>query len=127
MKCTNHYGVVMKWLMVCKDHFSGFTVLAALPSNEAKHVIHELSYIFGMIGYATFFHPENGKEFVAKEVMRGLKDISTSIKLVTGRFRCPSDQGSVEKQNSLVKKMILTLSKREKVHGLTTWVLSSVQ
>jgi hypothetical protein len=114
MKCTNHYGIVMKWLMVCKDHFTGFTVLAAIPSKHASHVIHELSYIFGMIGYPTFFHTDNGKEFVAKEVIKGLKDIAPSITSVTGRPRCPSDQGSVEKQNALAKKMILNLEQMGK-------------
>jgi Integrase zinc binding domain len=114
MKCINHYGIEMKWLLVCKDHFSGFTVLAALPSKEAKHVIHELSYIFGLIGYPTFFHTDYGKEFVAKEVIKGIKDISITITSVTGHPRCPSDQGSVEKQNSLVKKIVLNLEQMGK-------------
>ena len=48
--CTNVYGILMKFLMVIKDHFTRFVWLRALPKKEARYVSTELRILFHKIG-----------------------------------------------------------------------------
>ena len=61
----NVYGVLQRWIMVVKDHFTGFTALFSIPYKMAKYVAFELEKYFGLVGYLTIFHTDNGNEFVA--------------------------------------------------------------
>ena len=105
----NIYGVIQRWIMTVKDHSTGLTYITSLPRKKAKYVAHELDHIFGLIGYPAIFHTDNGKEFVAKEVLKILKELNPSIVTVTGRLRTPRDQGSVESMNKLIKKVLLSV------------------
>merc|ERR1739845_160283 len=100
------YGILMRWILSVKDHSSRMTVLAALPLKQAKFVLFELDYLFGLLGYPSIFHTDNGTEFVAKELVAGLKEVNPSLQTVTGRARKPSDQGSVENGQRWVKEVI---------------------
>ena len=103
------YGIVQRWIIVLKDHFSGLTYITSIPRKRARYVAHELNKIFGLIGYPNVFHTDNGKEFTAKIVIAMLREFNPNILTVTGRPRTPRDQGCVENMNKLVKKILFSM------------------
>ena len=113
----NVYGVIMRWILSLKDHSTQLTYLAALPRKKASFVAHELDHVFGLIGYPSIFHTDNGKEFTAQEILVLLKEYNEAIITVTGRPRKPSDQGSIESMNKLVEKIIRDLEAEERLKG----------
>jgi hypothetical protein len=50
-----------------------------LSHKKAKYVSHELDHIFGLIGNPTTFNANNGKEFIAKLILKILKDVNPNI------------------------------------------------
>jgi hypothetical protein len=56
------FGTEMKWIVTCKDHFTGFTGIFAIPKKEATFFVHRLGQFFAIIGYPKLFHTDNGKE-----------------------------------------------------------------
>ena len=97
----------MRWIMVLvKDQFTGLCYLRAIPNKNAKFVCFELNSLFGLIRYPHIFHTDNGSEFTAEQVVGMLKRWNQTILTVTGRPRKPSDQGSVEIINRLVKRVM---------------------
>jgi len=123
------FGVLMRWAMTLKDHFSGLTYICALPRKRANLVAYKLQEIFGVIGYPKIFHTDNGKEFTAKCVLQLLRHKNPNILSVTGRPRTPRDQGSVENLNKLVKRVVgMVLAERREAGENPNWteVLGSV-
>ena len=114
----NVYGVTMRWIMTVKDHSTGLTAVFALPRKMAKYVAYELDKYFGLVGYPTIFHTDNGNEFTAKVVVDMLKNINPTILTVTGRPRTPRDQGSIERANKTVKRMLSDLCAERRKEGL---------
>ncbi|KAK1733577.1 hypothetical protein QTG54_015750 [Skeletonema marinoi] len=111
------YDNTMRWILTLKDHSTQLTYLVPLPKKMAKFVAYELDRIFGLIGYPSIFHTDNGKEFTANQILELLKEYSESIITVTGRPRTPSDQGSVESMNKLVERIIQDLENDERLKG----------
>jgi transposase InsO family protein len=91
----NIYGIVMRYILVIKDHFSGFMIADCIPRKRAQYVAHILNQYFSVIGFPLIFHTDNGKEFTAKSILEFLKTRSPHTTTVTGRPRTPRDQGSV--------------------------------
>jgi hypothetical protein len=117
------YGTEMKWIVTCKDHFTGFTGFFAIPKKEARFVVHRLEEFFAIIGYPKLFHTDNGKEFTAKSILEFLKSQNPTIASVTGRPRTPSDQGCVENMNKFGKKILQSLEDEERMAGgMPNWV-----
>ena len=106
MRKHDPFGVLMRWIVTVKDHSTGFTHISAIPRKTARHVAHRLQEVFGLIGYPAIFHTDNGKEFTARSILRYLRRVNPNILTVTGRPRKPTDQGSVERMNRLVKRVI---------------------
>ena len=106
MRKRDPFGVLMQWIVTIKDHSTGVTHVSAIPLKKARFVAHRLQEVFGMIGYPSIFHTDNGKEFTARRILNFLRSINPSIITVTGRPRQPSDQGSVESMNRLVKRIV---------------------
>ena len=102
--------------MTIKDHATGLTYLCALP-RKRPHIMYKLQEIFGIIGYPKIFHTDNGKEFTAKVVLKFLREMNPHIYAVTGRPRRPQDQGSVERMNKLVKRILDTLLTERRLTG----------
>jgi hypothetical protein len=100
------FEVLMQWIMTVKDHLMGCIYLTALPKKRAKCVAYKLQEICGVIGFPKIFHTKNGKEFTVKVVIKFLCKMNPDILRVTGRPRCPQDQGSVENMNRFVKRNI---------------------
>jgi hypothetical protein len=109
------HGVIMRWILVIKDHFTGFTACYAIPRKRPKYVAHGLDHLFSLIGYPVIFHTDNGNEFTAIEILQFLKSINPNILSVTGRPRKPSDQGSVERTNQIVKNKLEKLEDEERL------------
>ncbi len=114
---TNVFGVTMRWLVVLKDHHTKLCAIDCIPRKRPKFVAHVLGWLFGMLGYPSIFHTDNGNEFTAKQIMFLLKDINPNITTVTGRPRCPNDQGSVENINKMVKRVISNIEEEERQRG----------
>ena len=122
-KCV--MGVTRRWILTCKDHFTGFCFFDALPRKRPKYVADACHRYFSLIGYPKIFHTDNGTEFTAREIVDFLKSINPSILSVTGRPRKPSDQGSVENMNKLVKRKLTTLEDDQRLKDSTkepNWV-----
>jgi hypothetical protein len=111
---TNVYNLVMRWIVTVKDHFTGLVALSAVPRKRPKFVAHELSSLFGVIGFPFIFHTDNGKEFTANAIVQSLKQLCPAVTTVTGRPRKPSDQGSVENMNKLVKNLLNRLEEEDR-------------
>ncbi len=106
MRKRDPFGVLMRWIVTIKDHCTGFTHISAIPRKTARYVAHRLQEYFGLIGYPSIFHTDNGKEFTARVILSFLRQLNPSIITVTGRPRQPSDQGSVQSMNRFVKRII---------------------
>jgi hypothetical protein len=89
----------MRWILTFKDHVTALVYLCALPRKRANLIAYKLQEIVGIIGYPMIFHTDNGKKFSTKVVLELLWDLNPNILTVTGRPRCPSDQGYVENMN----------------------------
>ena len=87
--------------MTAKDH-----VITSNPKKKAKYVANELDHLFEFIGYPTIFHTDNGKEFVAQDVMQILEENNPNILTVTCQPRTPHDQDSAERMYKLIKKVL---------------------
>jgi hypothetical protein len=74
----------MRWILVIKDHATGFIYLCALPRKQADLVARKLQEIFGVIGYPKIMHSNNGKEFKAKVVLELLLKFNPNILSVYG-------------------------------------------
>ena len=72
------YDNTMRWILTLKDHSTQLTYLVPLPKKIAKFVAYELDRIFGLIGYPSIFHTDNGKEFTANQILELLKEYSSS-------------------------------------------------
>lgn len=130
MRKRDPFGVLMRWIVVIKDHATAFTYISAIPRKTAACVAHRLQEVFGLIGYPSIFHTDNGKEFTARRILHYLRTINPTIITVTGRPRQPSDQGSVESMNRLVKRLIGSELAERRISGVLhpnwTEVLGSV-
>ena len=51
----NHYGVVMKWILHTKDHFTRYSHVVAIKSKEAKIIAFELNQLFSLISFQLYY------------------------------------------------------------------------
>ncbi len=107
----------MRWLLVVKEHFTGLTYLAAIPEKRVSFLAHELCVMFGLCGYPSILHTDNGTEFTSKEIVAAGKELHMQILMATGQPRKPSNQGSVESRNKLLKQLIKSEEKIQIVRG----------
>jgi hypothetical protein len=62
----NPFGVMMQYIVVCKDHFTGVKAAACIPRKKTTYVAFVLTEIFGQVGFPFILHPDNGKEFTER-------------------------------------------------------------
>jgi hypothetical protein len=117
LRKRNHFGVLMRWVLVIKDHATGLVYLCALPMKHPNLVAYKLQEIFGIIGFLKIFHTDNGKEFTTKVVLKFLCQMNPSIISVTGQPHCSSNQGSVQGMNKLMKRIIGSVLTKQRLGG----------
>jgi hypothetical protein len=100
------FDVLMRWVVTIKDHCTGLVYLYALPRKHPKLAAFKLQEIFGSISYPKIIHTDNKKEFAGKLILQFLCNLNPNILTVTGRPWQPSDQGSVENMNQIVKRIL---------------------
>ena len=121
--CKDVYGHVMKWIMTLKDHFTKLVYIKALPQKRMMFVASELNHIFGLIGFPTVFHTDNGQEVSGVDCIQMIRSWNPNCVTVTGRPRTPTDQGSVENMNKQIGKVLTRLQQEKSNQGLdTNWV-----
>ena len=96
-RCPDHFRVIMKWLMVIKDHFTKYVWLRPIPKKEGELVAAELRILFHDVGFPLIFHTDNGSEFMNETVFNLLKYTDQIILLMQGAARTPRHQGSESK------------------------------
>lgn len=100
-------GVLMRYLLVLKDHFTKFVWLRAIQHKDAKYVHHTLRCLFHEIGFPLILHSDNGTEFVNQLIESFIREESNSNTfMVNGAPRTPRVQGSVENMNYHVQQCI---------------------
>lgn len=72
----NLFIVTMKWLLVVKDRLMGLTYLAETPKKQPRFMAHKLCVMFGLCGYPSILHTDNGTEFLSKEIVSAVKKLS---------------------------------------------------
>jgi hypothetical protein len=78
------FGVLVRWVLVIKDHVPGLVYLCDLPRKHPNVVTYKLQEIFGIISFPKIFYTDNGKEFTAKVVLKFLCQMNPNIITVTG-------------------------------------------
>ena len=63
----------------------------SLPQNKSAFVVFELEKFFGLVGYPTIFHTDNGNELTARLIVDMIADINPSIITVSGMPHSPRD------------------------------------
>lgn len=99
-----------KFIMVYQDHLTKFVLLRPLQSKKAKEVADHLLDIFLIFGAPCILHSDNGKEFV-NSIIDELKLNWAELKIVHGKPRHSQSQGSVERANQDVEKMLASWMK----------------
>ena len=102
-----------KWIMVYQDHFSKFIQLRALKAKSSVEVCNALFDIFTILGVPIILQSDNGKEF-RNQIISALKSMWPDLSLVNGRARHPQSQGSVERANADIKKILATWMRENK-------------
>ena len=90
------YGVEMHYILSCKDHFSQYVMLAAVPSKSPRYVAHHLGLFFGLIGFPAVYQSDNGPEVSGNEIIAMILQNNPHIDTCNGQPRTPREQGSVE-------------------------------
>lgn len=94
-----------KFIMVYQDHLTKFILLRPLKSKRAEEVAYQLTDIFLTFGAPCILHSDNGREFV-NGVINEVVSYWPEVKLVHGKPRHSQSQGSVERANQDVEKML---------------------
>jgi IS30 family transposase len=102
-----------KFILNCQDHFTKFLHLHALKTKTAAEVAWYVMEIFLKFGAPCILQSDNGREFRAA-VIEELQIMWPELKLVHGRPRHPQSQGSVERSNGEVKKLLGTWIRQNK-------------
>nr|BDT63497.1 MAG: integrase-like protein [Sesarmops intermedium nimavirus] len=106
------------YILHYQDHFTKFSILVALHSKQTTEVSKHLYEIFTLMGAPKILQCDNGKEFIGAPLKTMMKRFWPRTKLVHGSPRHPQSQGSVEKANGDIKRMLSGLMREKK----TCWV-----
>lgn len=110
-KTANGYCYILHY----QDHFTKFSILVALHSKQTTEVSKHLYEIFTLMGAPKILQCDNGKEFIGAPLKTMMKRFWPRTKLVHGSPRHPQSQGSVEKANGDIKRMLSGLMREKKM------------
>jgi hypothetical protein len=105
VNCEAYADGDFKYILNYQDHFTKFIQLRAMKSKTAAEVAWHLLAIFLTFGAPAILQSDNGKEFRAS-VVEELTSMWPDLKIVHGRARHPQSQGSVERSNGEMKKLL---------------------
>jgi hypothetical protein len=94
-----------RWILVYQDHFTKRVSTKAIKRKSGLDVSEALIDIFAETGIPRLLHTDNGREFKNKHV-RSLKEMFPGMDFVHGRPRHSQSQGSVERANQDIEKML---------------------
>ena len=110
-----------KYILNYQDCFSKFIVLRALKTKSAEEVCEHLISIFCEHGAPHIFQTDSGGEFTNNMLNTTLLTEWTSTRFVQGRPRKSTDQGSIERANQDVEKLLYARLKSLK-KSMNRWV-----
>nr|XP_022906091.1 KRAB-A domain-containing protein 2-like [Onthophagus taurus] len=96
-----------KFIMVYQDHLTKCLQLRALKTKRAEEVAYHLLDVFTIFGAPCILHIDNGREF-ANKVIEELCHMWNEPKIVHGKPRHSQSQGSIERANQDIEKMLST-------------------
>lgn len=96
-----------KFIMVYQDHLTKFVQMRALKTKTAEEVAYHLLEVFTIFGAPCILHSDNGREFANKVIVE-LCLMWDEPKIVHGKPRHSQSQGSVERANQDIEKMLAT-------------------
>ncbi|XP_060857765.1 KRAB-A domain-containing protein 2-like [Metopolophium dirhodum] len=94
-----------KFILNYQDHLTKFVLLRPLQTKRAEEVASHLLDIFLTFGAPVLLHSDNGREFV-NSVITELTGLWPELKIVHGKPRHSQSQGSVERANQDVERML---------------------
>lgn len=115
-KLLNDYRYTDKrfrFVLNYQDHYSKFCILRALRDKKAETIVRELKDIFLTVCAPKILQTDNGGEFVNKCLGEFLASDWPDVTHIRGSPYKPQTQGSVERANGDVKRMLQSvLAKR---------------
>lgn len=94
-----------KFILVHQDHMTKFINLKALKTKTAAEVAYNLIDIFCLFGAPSTLQSDNGREFV-NSIITEVETMWKGLKIVHGKPRHSQSQGSVERANQDVERML---------------------
>ncbi|XP_072755770.1 KRAB-A domain-containing protein 2-like [Anoplolepis gracilipes] len=94
-----------KYILNYQDHLTKFVILRPIQMKTAEKVAHILLDIFCILGASSVLQSDNGREF-ANRVIEELKVTWSELSIVHSKPRHSHSQGSVERANQDVQKIL---------------------
>ena len=111
-QASNEVNLPYKFLLVYQDHLTKFIVLRPLKRKTAEEVVRTLMDIFCLIGSPHILQSDNGREFKNINLATMIRELWPGCKIVHGKPRHPESQGSVERVNREIKKVLGSLMRK---------------
>ena len=102
-----------KYILNYQDHYTKFCFLRGLRDKKAETIIKELKDIFLIIGAPKLLQTDNGGEFVNNCFSKYIATFWPDSKHIKGSPYHPQSQGSVERANGDVKRMLKSILANE--------------
>ena len=111
-QASNEVNLPYKFLLVYQDHLTKFVVLRPLKRKTAEEVSKTLMEIFCLIGSPHILQSDNGREFKNINLATMIRELWPGCKIIHGKPRHPESQGSVERVNREIKKVLGSLMRK---------------
>ena len=98
--------------MVYQDHLTKFVILRPLRNKSAVEVTDNLRDIFCLFGPPHILQSNNGREFKNVNLATMIREKWPECKIIHGKARHPQSQGSVERVNREIKKVLGSLMRK---------------
>ena len=101
--------------MVYQDHLTKFVMLRPLRRKSAQEVVDNLLDVFCLLGPPHILQSDNGREFKNINLATFIREQWPECKVIHGKARHPQSQGSVERLNKEIKKVLGSFMRKSKV------------
>ena len=112
MQASGSENSPYNFLLVYQDHLTKFVILRPLRRKTAAEVASTLLDIFYLLGPPHILQSDNGKEFKNINLAVMIRDLWPGCTIVNGKPRHPQSQGSVERANQEIKKVLGALMRK---------------